>query len=43
MDKHYITYKQAKPIKDIHKIGGGYKNDKILVIDDKHNSKYYCM
>lgn len=32
----------AKPIKDISKIGGGYPDDKVLVIDEKANAKYYA-
>lgn len=41
LDKHYLTHLTAKLTKDISKIGGGYPQNKILVLDDKNNSKYY--
>lgn len=37
-----MTHLNAKPIKDINKIGGGYGKNKVLVIDDKNNTKYYA-
>ncbi len=36
-----MTHLAAKPIKDITKIGAGFVNNKILVIDDKLNAKFY--
>lgn len=36
-----MTHLSAKSIKDMNKIGGGYAQNKILVVDDKINSKYY--
>ena len=41
LDKYYLTYLAAKPIKNISKIGGGYSKDKVLVLDEKVNAKYY--
>lgn len=41
LDRHYMTYLTAKPVKDISKIGGGYPSSNVLVVDDKLNSKYY--
>lgn len=41
LDKHFMTHFSAKLIKDINKIGGGYQNNKILVLDEKSNAKYY--
>ena len=41
LDKHHLTYRGAKKIKDLSKIGGGYDMKKILVVDDKQNHKYY--
>lgn len=41
LDKHFLTYFSAKQIKDTNKIGGGYQKNKILVLDEKPNAKYY--
>ena len=41
LDKSNMTYKGAKRIKDLSKIGGGYEQKKMLIIDDKQNHKYY--
>jgi hypothetical protein len=36
-----MTHLSAKPIKDISKLGGGFPSNKILIVDDKINAKYY--
>lgn len=41
LDRHHLTHRQAKTIKDIVKIGGGYPKSKILVLDEKANSRFY--
>lgn len=41
LDRHNFSYLQAKPIKDISKLGGGYVKKNILVLDEKIHSKYY--
>jgi hypothetical protein len=41
LDRHHFSYSQAKPIKDVSKIGGGYNYKNILIVDEKTNNKYY--
>ena len=41
LDKHHFTHKKAKMIKDIGKVGGGFKMKNTLILDDKQNQRYY--
>ena len=41
LDKPYLSFKGGKAIKDINKIGTPYNQNKILILDDKNNKKYY--
>ena len=41
LDRHFMTYRKAMPVKEISKVGGGYPAKKVLVIDEKVNAKYY--
>jgi hypothetical protein len=35
LDKHHLTYLNAKPVKNISNIGGEYSLNKILAVDLK--------
>ena len=36
-----MIHKNGKAIKDVSKIGTGYPIAQMLIIDEKHNEKYY--
>ena len=41
LDKAFLTYREAKIVKDVSKVGGGFELRKTLIVDDKSNHKFY--